>query len=406
MDGLGDTIRKLRSELGVALQGQAPGSSPGQGAASRLTAVEGFGSNPGRLGMRLFVPAGIGPRAPLVVALHGCTQTADAYDAGGGWSDLAGRHGFVVLFPEQTTSNNPNRCFNWFDGAATMRDSGEAHSIRQMIEHTVAAHDIDRRRIFVTGLSAGGAMASSLLAAYPDVFAAGAIIAGLPHGSAGNMSEALQVMSSGRPYSAEQWGDKVRSASPHRGPWPRVAIWHGSRDHIVSPANAQASIRQWTNVHGVSETADDDQARGNHRVRVWRDSSGRDVVQAHDVEGMGHGVPQALSSQAAPGSAMPFHFDVGIASTASILAFFDVADPATAATARRVDPAVVDAPMSDVGPPSRPGVEQPDGVFEVLRNAGVLGPTRSGRRRHPPLSPEVHGVIQAALRAAGLLKKK
>jgi poly(hydroxyalkanoate) depolymerase family esterase len=99
--------------------------------------------------------------------LHGCTQTAAGYDHHSGWSKLADDAGFALLFPEQQRANNPNLCFNWFLPQNTTRDSGEALSIRQMIETMVVASDLDRTRIFVNGLSAGGTMAAAMLATYP-----------------------------------------------------------------------------------------------------------------------------------------------------------------------------------------------------------------------------------------------
>src|SRR5262245_63757611 len=151
---------------------------------NRFHEVTAFGSNPGNLRMFVFAPSHKRPRPALVVALHGCTQTAASYDYGTGWSKLADRHGFVVLAPQQQKANNPNTCFTWFQPSDTTRGHGEAMSIRQMIDRTIIEHDIDRRHIFITGLSAGGAMASVMLAAYPEIFAAGAIVAGLPFGAA------------------------------------------------------------------------------------------------------------------------------------------------------------------------------------------------------------------------------
>ena len=186
------------------------------------------------------------------MVLHGCGQTAAGYDHGAGWSTLARRYGFALLFPEQQRSNNPNGCFNWFEPGDTRRDGGEAASIRAMVDRMVRDHGIDRDRVFITGLSAGGAMTSAMLACYPEVFAGGAIIAGLPYGAAGNVQQAFESMFQCPSRPAREWGDLVRSASPrHNGPWPRVSVWHGSADTTVVPSNAREILeavdrRAWT----------------------------------------------------------------------------------------------------------------------------------------------------------------
>ena len=167
--------------------------------------------------MFTYAPKNLGPSPALVVVLHGCTQSAGSYDLGAGWSTLAQRYGFVLLLPEQTPANNPKTCFNWFLPGDAARDQGEALSIRQMIEKTIVAHGIDRGRVFITGLSAGGAMAAAMLATYPEVFSAGAIIAGLPYGAAGNVQQAFESMFQGRPRTASEWGDLVRRASSIAG---------------------------------------------------------------------------------------------------------------------------------------------------------------------------------------------
>src|ERR1700720_3949676 len=166
-----------------------PGALP-----DRLQLVPEFGPNPGNLRMFTYLPPQYAANPALVVVLHGCTQTAASYDLGAGWSTLADRYGFALLLPEQQRSNNPNGCFNWFQTGDIERSHGEALSIRQMVDKMVSDHGIDRKRVFVTGLSAGGAMTSVMLATYPDVFAGGAIIAGLPFGIASNVREALNGM--------------------------------------------------------------------------------------------------------------------------------------------------------------------------------------------------------------------
>ena len=126
----------------------------------------------------------------------------------------------MLLLPEQTQANNPKTCFNWFLPGDTARDRGEALSIRQMIEKTIGAHGIDRSRVFVTGLSAGGAMTAAMLATYPEVFAAGAIIAGLPYGTAGNAQQAFESMFQGRSHTAPRLG---RSGAARLDPSRTVA---------------------------------------------------------------------------------------------------------------------------------------------------------------------------------------
>lgn len=139
-------------ETTMNASGAATTSFAGPAASNRLTEVTGFGSNPGNLRMLAYVPETVSPSPALVVILHGCTQTAAGYDHGSGWSDLADRYGFVLLYPEQQEANNPKRCFNWFQPGDTERDRGEAHSIRQMVEHVTNQHNVDRSRVFVTGL--------------------------------------------------------------------------------------------------------------------------------------------------------------------------------------------------------------------------------------------------------------
>ena len=165
---------------------------------SRLQEVADFGTNPGALRMLTYAPDNLPTGSALVVALHGSTQSAAKYDLGAGWSTLADQYGFALLMPEQSRQNNLNGSFNWFQRDDTRRGEGEACSIAQMVEKTVRDRNIDRKRIFVAGLSAGGAMTLVMLATYPDIFAAGAVIAGLPYGGATNAlgSAACNVSSS------------------------------------------------------------------------------------------------------------------------------------------------------------------------------------------------------------------
>jgi poly(hydroxyalkanoate) depolymerase family esterase len=304
-----------------------PWPSPGLGLElSHLTEVYEFGSNPGALRMFKYVPAAA--KSALVVVLHGSSQTAASYDLGAGWSTLADRYGFVLLLPQQQISNNPNNGFNWFLAGDIARGEGEALSICQMIETAIIAHRIDRRRVFITGLSAGGAMACVMLATYPELFAAGAIIAGLPFGTAANVNEALESMVRVRVRSSRQWGDLVRAASRHGGPWPHVSVWHGGADAVVTPGNADQIVKQWINVHGLDYEPTREEIIDGYPRRVWRDRMGNDVVESYTIPGMAHGAPLATGSgEKHCGVPGPFLVDVGISSSYHIAKFWGLTKP-------------------------------------------------------------------------------
>jgi poly(hydroxyalkanoate) depolymerase family esterase len=302
MRSISDTISRLH-----------PG--PIASGADRLTdLVEPF-DNPGALRARTYVPDDLVAGSALVVVLHGCTQTAGGYDHGSGWSDVADRHGFALLFPEQVRANNPNGCFNWFHSGDTTRGEGEAASIRAMVGAMIAAHALDPARVFITGLSAGGAMTAAMLATYPEVFAGGAIIAGLPYGVASGVPQALERMRGQGLPDARTLARAVRDASRHTGAWPRVSVWHGTADATVAPVVGEAVVAQWLGVHGLPHAPTEENSIDGHAHRVWRDAEGRIAVEAHAIRGMGHGTPLDSGDCGAGGA---FMLDVGISSTLRI----------------------------------------------------------------------------------------
>ncbi|HXU26876.1 MAG TPA: PHB depolymerase family esterase [Bacteroidia bacterium] len=252
--------------------------------------VSAFGTNPGNLNMYSYVPTGISGKAPLVVVMHGCTQNAATVAAQSGWSTMADRHKFFVVYPEQKSANNSSTCFNWFLQGDENRNQGEAYSIKQMVDYMKAHYNIDTTQIFATGLSAGACMTNVMLACYPDVFKAGAVMAGTPY-KAG--SSALYGYTTAP--TPQAWGDSVKTGYPsYTGTYPKVAVFQGSADPVVSPTNETEIMKQWTNVHGANQTADATVSsfNGNPYVtkNIYNDNNGNEVVETYTLTGMGHAI--------------------------------------------------------------------------------------------------------------------
>ncbi|MGW2337581.1 extracellular catalytic domain type 1 short-chain-length polyhydroxyalkanoate depolymerase [Streptomyces sp. NPDC001685] len=266
--------------------------APGRAAAASLQEVTGFGSNPGALRMFRYVPDGLPAGRPVVVALHGCTQNAAGYGIGGGWLQLADRWKFSVVLPQQQSANNLSSCFNWFQTGDIARGQGEAASIAQMVDRQLADTSGDASRVQVTGLSAGGGMTAVMMAAYPEKFAAGGIVAGLPYGCAQAAGSPYVCMYVGATQTARQWGDRVRAARPgYTGPWPTLVAFQGTADYTVKPVNMTDLTRQWTDAHGTDQSADASDTVAGFPHQVFRDASGRAVVETYSLTGMGHGQP-------------------------------------------------------------------------------------------------------------------
>lgn len=359
---------------------RAFGAGPRQEADAGMSEVRGFGFNPGALRMLAYVPVDLPQGAPLVVVLHGCTQRAGAFARGAGWLTLADRLGFALLAPEQERTNNPNGCFNWFEPADTQRGMGEAASIHAMVQHIVEAHGLDAGRLFITGLSAGGAMAAVMLATYPETFAAGAVVAGLPFGVANNVQEALGAMGRGATLGGRELGELVAAAAPPSGRPPRLAVWHGLNDRTVGSRNADALARQWAAVHRLSDEPDEVVSRGIWTRAIWRDAGGSVAVERNLLAGLGHGTPLAAAGDDPIGQVAPFLLEAGVSSSLEIARFWGLAPDATA---KYGSTAGSSAPESH---PTRVSLGE-----SVMRAVS------------PHVSADVEAVIAAALGRAGLI---
>jgi poly(hydroxyalkanoate) depolymerase family esterase len=387
---------KLNAFNGLAGYGGSAGHSP-------LTEINDFGSNPGSLRMFSFVPEHLSPTPALVVVLHGCGQTAAGYDLGTGWSTLATRYGFALLMPEQQASNNANTCFNWFNPEDIARDGGEAGSIRQMIARMAGDHGIDSRRIYVTGLSAGGAMTTVMLATYPELFAGGAVIAGLPFGIANNVREALSGMMQSPSRPAVELGDLVRNASTHKGPWPKMSVWHGSADRTVNPANADEIVKQWLDLHALPHEPMSSGEVDGHPRDVWWNADGETIVESYTITDMAHGTPLGVAGNDEPyGAEGAFLIEAGISSSYHIANFFGLTERIRAPTAGQKAGQKIEQKTASKTPAKAPtGVSRERAIAMTVP---VPAPEHQTKPQASRRGIDVGSVITRALTAAGLMK--
>ncbi|HEX5063700.1 MAG TPA: PHB depolymerase family esterase [Kofleriaceae bacterium] len=296
------------------------------GADAALTAVSNFGSNPGALNMYEYVPPNLPTGRPLVVVLHGCTQTA-ANMENAGWNKLADQYQFAVLYPEQTSANNPVKCFNWAgeygDTANLMRGMGENQSIISMIDYMHTTHGTDNAKTFIMGFSAGGAFVPVMLATWPERFAAAAVMEGIAYKCATSVNGAYSCQSPGVTHTPQEWGDLVRGAYTFSGTRPRIQIWHGSSDTTVVPANQTELQKQWTNVFGTDMTADETEMIGSAATRTAYKMGATIVVESYTVNGMSHAVAVGNEgSTVCPATAGSYFEAKGICATLRAAKFF------------------------------------------------------------------------------------
>ncbi len=294
--------------------------------------IAAFGSNPGALRMLVYAPARLPAGRPLVVVLHGCGQDAETFASNAGWLSVAEQFRLALLLPQQTYENNRGRCFNWFRPDDVRRGSGEAMSIRQMIRNAAGRFGSDPRRIFVVGFSAGAGMAAALLAAYPAVFAAGAVVAGTPVGCARTrMGAVLHMRAADSRRTRMALAEDVRAGSrPRLHPrkvWPRLSIWHGERDRTVDPGNAEALAAQWGELHGHGPVpARDHAVKVGVRRRSWGQPDEPPSVDLWTIASIGHGFPVDPRTPSS-GRVGPWVVDAGLCAAQLIASFWGLERP-------------------------------------------------------------------------------
>lgn len=233
---------------------------------------------------------GPGPRA-LLVALHGCTQTAADFAAGTRLNQLAEEQGLLVLYPEQPASANAQRCWNWFLPAHQGRGGGEPAWIAGLARAVAEEHGADPARVYLVGISAGGAMAVATAAAYPELFAAVGVHSGVPHGAAADVQGALRLMRHGPPDAAAV-APRVAAAMAGRLRLVPAVLFHGAADAVVHPANQDALAGQWLALARAAGNplAPDPPAPGRAEPMPsrFRDGAARVLLEVWRVEGVGH----------------------------------------------------------------------------------------------------------------------
>ena len=267
-----------------------------------------FRNHAGSRAYKLYVPANLqlgtqsAPR-PMVVMLHGCTQTPDDFAAGTQMNRLADEHGFLVVYPEQPQQANPSKCWNWFRPQDQMSNAGEPAVIAGIAQEVVARHGADPRRVFIAGLSAGAAMAVVLGETYPGLFAGIGVHSGLPYGSANDIPSAMAAMKGGR--SGLQVGLSGGRQVPGTSAKARrkaaqvvpTIVFHGDRDHTVQHSNADAIVQQAQNAHrartagaALNASTQTGTAAGGHRYSrtVYANAQGQVHIEFWTVHGAGH----------------------------------------------------------------------------------------------------------------------
>jgi poly(hydroxyalkanoate) depolymerase family esterase len=296
----------LRGKL-AGLQGGVQGLNTGTGFATPAEALpEGatftsgtFVNQAGSRDYKLYIPSGYhGQPLPLVVLLHGCTQNPYDFAAGTGMNRLAETQPCLVLYPAQPASANHTRCWNWFKPGDQQREGGEPAILAGMTRQIIDKYQLDEKRVYVAGLSAGGAMATTLAMTYPDLYAAVGVHSGLPHGAAQDLPSALAAMQGGSgPLASLNQRADTRAKSSTAQEIPAI-IFHGDRDATVHPSNGDRVAAQYLPVvsresasnSGIDTQSKRGQVPGGHAYTctTHHDANGQAILEQWTIHGAGH----------------------------------------------------------------------------------------------------------------------
>lgn len=257
-----------------------------------------FTNHAGTRAYKLYIPASyagqLGEPVPVVVMLHGCTQSPDDFAAGTQMNALAEQHGFLVVYPAQAANANGSKCWNWFRSEDQDRDRGEPALIAGITNEVVATYHVDKRRVFVAGLSAGAAMAVILGVTHPDIYAAVGAHSGLPYGAAHDMPSAFGAMkkSAGLPGMPNRTGSGAHQAAARHGV-PTI-VFHGDRDHTVDAQNGAEIVEHAILGHSGEQRLQSSVRQGataggrRYSHTVYSDATNQPVVEEWVLHGAGH----------------------------------------------------------------------------------------------------------------------
>jgi poly(hydroxyalkanoate) depolymerase family esterase len=248
-----------------------------------------YTNHAGVLGYKLYVPSSYhGQPLPLVVMLHGCTQTADDFAAGTSMNVIAEERGCFVVYPEQPVAAHPSRCWNWFRRSDQRRDEGEPSLIAGITRRVMGDYRVDSRRVYVAGLSAGAAAAAIMGVSYPDLYAAIGMHSGLACGAASDLPSALAAMRQGE-ISAPRIDDPTLRPGGQARIVPTI-VFHGDQDLTVHPRNSAHVIGYWANTTNLHTSVDHGRAPGGHAYSrtVYRNAAGQPILEQWDIHGSGH----------------------------------------------------------------------------------------------------------------------
>ncbi|KIM34197.1 carbohydrate-binding module family 1 protein [Serendipita vermifera MAFF 305830] len=264
------------------------GASSVLGAANQLQQVTAnIGANPNNVGFYVYKPTKLANPTPLIVAIHYCTGSAQAYFTGSQYANLADTYGFIVVYPDSPRSG---KCFDVASAATLKHDGGgDSQGIASMIKYAIANYGVSASRVFVTGTSSGAMMTQVLAGSYPDLFQAASAYNGVPFACFAGTSDWNSACANGQiSKTAAQWGDLVRAAYPgYTGARPKMMLWHGTVDTTLSYNNYGEALKQWSNVLGVSQTA----TASNDPQSGYTKSQYACSLIGYSAAGVGHTVP-------------------------------------------------------------------------------------------------------------------